>query len=504
MAESLRKNGDEPLEVQARIDQELVRHIHRLVKSDPQASALPFSFSRIAILLLLLERESEIQAFPESSTQRYTQNEFLSDCIDIGIRTKDDLMASFQDLVVRGFVDKGPDQRCTPNRRATEMIAVLSRIFPGISGVDLVAYMVQTITEVTSRRKSIEDAISHFDQTLSHHEIPLSESGAFTEALEPLDNGDAREKLAAEEKKRTYLKQMAEIRSRGAGDPAVVTVGGFSGPISIRELFPRPQTRPGQPSTRAGAGPSDSEPDARQGTKPGIPESEPVTEPETDARFDAPPVESQKPAPEPGTGFGHSLMPEIHETPLAPAGESEMPARGTAEPMLPVEACPPKPVFEAPPLVGPQTPLDAQALQHPRREPEATNLDILSEEDVESQIEALAQSLALSCPLCQAGTIKTTVTQRGKRYYCCSSPACRFVSWGLPYHYPCPLCQNPFLIEYRPSDGQPGLKCPRATCSYRQSHLGAPEGFPEKAGTPAAPTPKKQKVVRRRVVRRRK
>ncbi len=501
MTESLPKTGYDPLEVQVRIDQELIRHIHRLVGSDPLASTLPFSLSNIAILLLLVQRESEIQAFPESSTQRFTMDDCLGECTEIGLQAKEDLMASFQDLVSRGFVDKGHDQRYTPKARAMEMLDVLSRLFPGFSGVDLVAYMVQTIDEVTSRRKSLDDAINHFDQTLSHQESPIAEAGLLAEASDPLDDGDARAKLAAEEKKRTYLKRMAEIRSQESGNPAVVTLGGFSGPVNIRELFPRSETPQEIPPAGAdtAAGPQvDPEPLI----KPEIPEPRQHMEPETDARLAAPAPAETPTDSEPATGPAPIVPPEIQKPVLAPEAEDKDPGQRLTEPVLSAEGGSPEPVLPLP-NISPSAPPDAPPPQIPPPEAESADRDILSEDAVESQIEALALSLSLSCPLCQSGSIKSNITQRGKQYYSCSNPACRFVSWGLPYHYPCPLCRNPFLIEYRASDGQPGLKCPRATCRFRQNHLGAPEDPHEKAGSPA-PAPKKQKVVRRRVVRRRK
>jgi len=138
----------------------------------------------------------------------------------------------------------------------------------------------------------------------------------------------------------------------------------------------------------------------------------------------------------------------------------------------------------------------------------------VSDEALAEKIEAFEFELAMSCPVCGTGRIQPKETAKGKTFYVCSLPGCIFVSWGKPYHLECPRCKNPFLVEFAGKGGETILKCPRATCRYQQP-------IPEEAGDvlaqPLAPglekqrrfvaasslsvSPKKRKVVRRRVVR---
>ena len=101
-------------------------------------------------------------------------------------------------------------------------------------------------------------------------------------------------------------------------------------------------------------------------------------------------------------------------------------------------------------------------------------------------------------------------TEMGKIYYKCSNGDCDFISWGKPYHFACPQCNNPFLVEKSKGMGKTILKCPRATCHYWQRHPSEAEGQPtetagqvsQKTTNPAKTTRKpRRKVVRRRVVR---
>jgi ssDNA-binding Zn-finger/Zn-ribbon topoisomerase 1 len=136
----------------------------------------------------------------------------------------------------------------------------------------------------------------------------------------------------------------------------------------------------------------------------------------------------------------------------------------------------------------------------------------ISDDDLEAQIAAFEQDLAMTCPLCGGGKVETKKTAKGKNFYVCTQQDCVFVSWGKPYHLECPWCKNPFLIEASGKAGKTILRCPRATCRYQQGMPG--EGDPSlvqstadvHGATPsnkAVRRPRKRKrAVRRRVVRR--
>jgi hypothetical protein len=119
---------------------------------------------------------------------------------------------------------------------------------------------------------------------------------------------------------------------------------------------------------------------------------------------------------------------------------------------------------------------------------------------IEEQIALFEQDLAVPCPICSIGKIVTSVTDKQKEYYSCTNEACKFISWSKPYHYECPLCKTPYLIEVTDASGLPGLKCPRAACSFSQSGTQSPAAIitaPPSADPAAAPK-KKKKIVRRK------
>lgn len=109
------------------------------------------------------------------------------------------------------------------------------------------------------------------------------------------------------------------------------------------------------------------------------------------------------------------------------------------------------------------------------------------DDDIANRIAAFEKDLALTCPICRKNVLKEQSTAAGKIYYSCPSKDCNFISWGKPHLIECKRCKSPFLVEVTDTAGQIILKCPRATCQYRQGL-----------------SPKRVKVVRKRLVRRKK
>ena len=143
-------------------------------------------------------------------------------------------------------------------------------------------------------------------------------------------------------------------------------------------------------------------------------------------------------------------------------------------------------------------------------EPSATAV----EHSVDEQVQAFEELLAMSCPTCEAGKVRVATTEKGKMYYVCDSEDCNFITWGKPYHFSCLYCKNPFLVEFYTPKGVMGLKCPKATCNYRQDYIGSPllqnqaadsnavHASQVTGNSPESPKKKKKKVVRKKFVRR--
>jgi len=136
---------------------------------------------------------------------------------------------------------------------------------------------------------------------------------------------------------------------------------------------------------------------------------------------------------------------------------------------------------------------------------------VVKKDLIDEKVQEFQDYPAMICPTCGEGKVHSALTEKDKPYYACKNGDCNFISWGKPYHFLCPLCKNPFLMEFNTHDGIIGLKCPKATCNYRQDHVASPTissksqpglWFQGIENTGENPKKKRKKLVRRKLVRR--
>lgn len=447
----------ESSEVKAVFDEILVKHVRRLLEIDTIASSLSFNLSTIACLLLLVERENEIKNFPQSPPERYTRETFLDDLSDVGLDIDDTLMVSFQGLAQHGYVEIDPSSHYNAQISAFALVNFLDNLFPGMKGMNLVGYILQMIDEVTSNRKDLQTAVAQFDTTLQSKGIPLSkQQGQIEEkkslSSQPKSRVDQKAaKQISDDLKKAYIQKLQRLRDKThSGDaPGSSRFSGSQSGIAVKEIFPR---GPSQEEIRAQ--------EAEQAAK--------------EAEAEALQAAQQKAAQE----EAEKLAREAAEKAAAIAAQEAAIAAREAE-IKAKEA-----EFAA--REAERREKETQESQAPVEPPVSPDL-----ENIEEKIAAFEETLAISCPVCNTGKVMSGTTEKGQEYYSCNNKNCGFISWGKPYPFACPLCKNPFLIETSLGEGKAGLKCPRATCSFRQDHLGPPQ-----ADSAAAPV-KKKKLVRR-------
>jgi hypothetical protein len=396
-----------------KFDRVLKRHIRRLLDASDSDNLPPYSLNMIACLLVLAEREKELSEFSGSPLKRYTREIFLKDLDEIGIDPDDSIMVEIQNLARTGYITISENEEYQIRETTTRLLSTLDAIFPTLPGLSLVAYILQAIEEVLSGRKEMILAIRQFDETLltrgesvSKHRIDaLRRQRAAAATMKKMDP-------ATQKQRETYLEKLKALRSKqrdSSVDASVVLTSGYSAKIEIRELFPK-----------------------------------------------AP--EPREPGPENNTIVDAVSEPSIDISPPAPVDRVE-PA--------PVDGAPekaPETELTSPPG-QPQEPVEENAYIADEEDNEQENVSI--EDVITQKIHAFEAQLAMGCPVCKEGKILTDITEKGKTYYYCSNKGCDLVSWGKPHHMACPVCENPFLIEFQQKDDGVGLKCPRATCSFQ-------------------------------------
>ncbi|MBW1707992.1 MAG: hypothetical protein JRJ86_23010, partial [Deltaproteobacteria bacterium] len=184
----MKQNDLTAREIRSQFDQTLRQHVERLVETSDDIGTLPLSCETISCLILLTERENEIENFDLDPSERYTQVTFLDELAEMGLESDADLKKALQEMIQKGYIHVDDDGRFSPKKPAISMAHLLDRIFPGMPGMNLVAYLIQTMDEAQSGRKDLEFAISQFDQTLEMKGVSLKKEKAGPEphkALKP-------------------------------------------------------------------------------------------------------------------------------------------------------------------------------------------------------------------------------------------------------------------------------------------------------------------------------
>ncbi len=513
------------------LGQVLLRHLERITGTSQGIQGLPMDLLTVTCIVLLMENsmEENDSQHPENGLDR---EDFEKELKDMGLEDPDMLRTTLARMTSAGYIDPETTERIVPKKPVYTMARLLEHAFPGMPGMNLVAYFVQTLDEVETGRKTPADALGQLDQMLRRHgaaPFRRRESGPKTpeEQTSPPSRGAA---PASPVLRGAAVSPGSGARSGSGGStrvpqerlvfrsprpPAGISDEGNDPSLSHSEVeetlsAPRPQDEPSSPAVSSEvseSGPPEAGNESPTPWEPSeITENQPLpaavretsssTQPEVeDVPF--PPTQSDEPLPP-----SHP-----HEEPEAvlfkphtePASLAEPPETAGNEPV-------PEPVPQA------EVPFSADAAVSTRPTPPMPSFvpsshgdAIDPEAQLEEQIAAFEQTLAMQCPVCREASVEVRSTAKGRIYYQCASEQCMFISWGLPHHIPCPRCGNPFLVEAASGSGENYLKCPRATCRY-QTPLGAETAPVQEGGTEIAPAglparKAKRRVVRRRVVR---
>lgn len=484
--------------VKEQLDMILERNFRKLDQIDVLGHTLPLDMVTVASLHLLAERENEIE---EESTdkKRYEKNVFLNDLAEMGFEVDEDLMVKLQNIIDQGFVEINAEGGYHTGLEAMEMVSHINRMFPGMPGMNLIAYILQTLEEILSGRKECDDALEQFDQALVSRGKPLTFVHLRTEKRTESQNAQERIKRAIErEESRKASEKLKAINSEKLAtlrasmlrvkDPMVVTKRAIGADeIRIKEISPQ-KIKEARERERLEKERLEAERLEREKAEL----EQKRLELERLAREQAERERLERERLEAERKEMEDRLRAEREQAEREQAEQERIARKEAERLE-------KEREEAQRLAREQERLrlEEERLARESRERELS---------IEEQIAAFEQQQATVCPLCQQGKIVKETTESNREYYRCDNRMCKFISWDKPHPYRCPQCGNPYLLEFRKQDGSFGLKCPLATCSYLQADLSNPAVNPvippglqaSASPAPGVEQPKKKVLVRRR------
>jgi len=480
-------------------DEILFKHLERLIGSRYGAGELPMNSVTISLIMLLVERENEIETFPSDEIDRYKNETLTSDFEELGFDTAHHMNIIVEEMITKGYIHTD-DDKFIPQNPATSMARLIDRVFPKMPGMNLVAYFVQTMDEVKSKRKDLDSATRQFDQVLQLQGIPLKPE---KELKTPVILG------------RKSSGNRLDHSGGSSNEPKVLSSEAYKGKIKIRKVdFGKPALKEVEPDKKPSNKPEHIE-DEESITQVKLAETRPHDDAESISSDTKVITSFEKPS---KTVFDaqspnvDTVATKVGRLDSASSNEDASHDLKSTERDKSIFDHDKDDLSEAAPTQdhnknGKETADDGPET-HDEKEASSINDD-----DINKRIVAFEEDLALECPICKHSKVTLENTAAGKSYYKCSNKDCNFISWGKPHHIPCPKCNNPFLIETSDKAGKTILKCPRATCRYRKKALAdsadirqeSVESVSRKTNeiTSISRKPRKR-VVRRRVVRRKK
>ncbi len=499
-------NAVDPVFIRTQLDEILAGEIVSFIKIDSDSALLSYNLATIACLVIAVEREREINDAIDSPPERFTRKTFMEELVDIGLEKDDKLTGSVDSVIDMGYLTIDSHGKLKAEVSAYTTVALLDTIFPGMPGMNLVAFVMQMNDEVVSGRKSLEYAKTSFMQTLKSRGVALTRKKA--ENIKPdlnVKKPDARFKIMSEKLKKANEKKIAKLRLKKiSGKPSFYSRDGYvSSHIKVKSVFDRGGTsekeiKAAQEAERAAAEQNRKEEEQKaqelaqmkERIKQAEKKAEQAEKKAKELAIREKELEAAKFAAEEAEKKALELKnSEVEKA----AAQMEVELRAMEEKLKAAEKeCTRR-------EQGTGELLSDVNSEHDKHEEKISPLNDL--DDIESRIAVFEAELAMPCPICKKGKVISETTSAGKVYYTCSDKDCRFVSWDKPCHFSCPMCKNPYLVEFDLPSGGKGLKCPRAVCSYTQDNLLDPvQNFVSKV---EKSIPRKKKRVVRRVRRRR-
>ncbi len=475
------KSGKEinPFFVSTQLDEILAREITSFIDVDSDAAMISFNLATISCITIIVEREREIRQYADFPPERYQLENFTSELVDIGLEKDVYLETAIRSSLKNGYISENEKGEFKAEMPSFMMAGFLDSMFPGMQGMNLIAFVLQMNDEVISGRKTLELAKQSFESTLKSRGVSVSRDHAQKRASEmasgvqtvPAQTKEISAKLKKLKKENIdRLSTLMKTRKKRSDE--------YTQKVQVTDVFDK--------------GPSKEEIAAQ---KAEIEKTEALARKEAElARQLAQKDEQIKQAEEAAKKVAQQLK-ELEEKELAlKAAQEKAEAFAAREAQMAKREAQLKAMEER--IRQKEDENVRQEKESKIQEDTAQETSIILEEDIESRIAAFELELSMPCPVCHKGEIKEKTTEKGKLFFSCSKPDCRFVSWDKPYHFECPLCKNSFLIETQTGDTK-GLKCPRASCSYTQNNLLDPQQNMAVEAAGLQPK-KKRRVVRRK------
>ncbi len=167
-----------PLFVREQLDQILAREIIAFIDVDTDMAMMSFNLATISCITIIVEREREIKQYSDFPPERYVRQSFIEELGDIGLERDDHLERAIDSLVTMGYISRADAGEFKAEMPAFMMAGFLDSMFPGMQGMNLIAFVLQMNDEVNSGRKTLELAMASFETSLKTRGVTVKQDSA--------------------------------------------------------------------------------------------------------------------------------------------------------------------------------------------------------------------------------------------------------------------------------------------------------------------------------------
>lgn len=160
-------------ELKQQFEQIFVKHYERLANATQSVGGLPLTLENIVCFILFGGRELDIEDVYGDVSERYNMETFMADAREAGVETEEHLKDAVSEMLAKKFLHLQPDNHFYAYQATRETARMFNRVYPKMQGINMLAYIGQTLQEVESGRVDEEAALSRFDQTLQKQGVPL-------------------------------------------------------------------------------------------------------------------------------------------------------------------------------------------------------------------------------------------------------------------------------------------------------------------------------------------
>ncbi|MCP3871971.1 MAG: DNA topoisomerase I, partial [Desulfobacteraceae bacterium] len=170
--------------VREELDTILANEITSFLDMGSDMIKLAYNLATISCIFIIVEREKEIQEFKDDPPERYSIESLLDELVDIGLTRDENLRQSLDSVIRRGYANTDEEGQLVAQLPSYTMVSFLDNMFPGMPGMNLIAFVLQMNDEVNSGRKGLEEAKAAFAQTLKQRGVAVTKEKVKAKAKE--------------------------------------------------------------------------------------------------------------------------------------------------------------------------------------------------------------------------------------------------------------------------------------------------------------------------------